>query len=500
MAYTINKSDGSVLISSLTDGTVNTTYSLQLFGRSYSGFGEGLNENLVRLLENSAGTSAPTAPIKGELWYDTSANQIKVYDGSNWKVTGSAKSQSAQPSSAAAGDLWHDSDTHQLFLYTGSEWRLTGPVYTNAQTLSGWQIETLTDAGANNYVVSTIMAANVRVAIASGSAEFTPSPAVSGFTTIKPGLNLNSNISGAVFNGSTTAANFVDVSSTTNTNSTTIAGGNFLRADANDITTGSLQVQGSAGLIVGTTAGSDSLEISRSSGDVTIANTFQGKSLSITTKSSDGSTTLTPINITSTGVGTVALSGATSITGDVTITGNLNVSGEYSNTTSTVNTIDDVFIKLNTGNSEVDSGIIVETLDTNDARLFYDVSENYWTAGENNSYSQVVRVADLTDDGDANKGTKGLTTDSSTGNLKVTSATLGAVGSDITSSTSTTSADVPSIGQVAKSLQRWGGSVTSGGNADSDGSNNIAGNRYIGTAAPSNSEGNVGDIWFVREA
>ena len=53
MAYTINKSDGSVLISSLTDGTVNTTYSLQLFGRSYSGFGEGLNENLVRLLENS---------------------------------------------------------------------------------------------------------------------------------------------------------------------------------------------------------------------------------------------------------------------------------------------------------------------------------------------------------------------------------------------------------------------------------------------------------------
>ena len=89
--------------------------------------------------------------------------------------------------------IWHDSDTHQLFLYTGSEWRLTGPVYTNAQTLSGWQIETLTDAGANNYVVSTIMAANVRVAIASGSAEFTPSPAVSGFTTIKPGLNLNSN-------------------------------------------------------------------------------------------------------------------------------------------------------------------------------------------------------------------------------------------------------------------------------------------------------------------
>ena len=25
-------------------------------------------------------------------------------------------------------------------------------------------------------------------------------------------------------------------------------------------------------------------------------------------------------------------------------------------------------------------------------------------------------------------------------------------------------------------------------------------NRYIGTAAPSNSDGAIGDIWFVREA
>ena len=68
--------------------------------------------------------------------------------------------------------------------------------------------------------------------------------------------------------------------------------------------------------------------------------------------------------------------------GDVTITGNLNVSGEYSNTTSTVNTVDDAFVKLNTGNSEVDAGLIIETSDTDDARLFYDVSENHFKAVE----------------------------------------------------------------------------------------------------------------------
>ena len=50
MAYTINKTDGTVVVT-ITDGTVDNTTSLQLFGKSYSGFGEGLNENLVKLLE-----------------------------------------------------------------------------------------------------------------------------------------------------------------------------------------------------------------------------------------------------------------------------------------------------------------------------------------------------------------------------------------------------------------------------------------------------------------
>ena len=64
MAYTINKTDGSV-VATITDGTVNTSTSLSLFGKSYSGFGEALNENLVKLLENQTSTSAPGSPFKG---------------------------------------------------------------------------------------------------------------------------------------------------------------------------------------------------------------------------------------------------------------------------------------------------------------------------------------------------------------------------------------------------------------------------------------------------
>ena len=39
MAYTINKTDGTVL-ATITDGTIDNTSSLTLFGKSYSGFGE----------------------------------------------------------------------------------------------------------------------------------------------------------------------------------------------------------------------------------------------------------------------------------------------------------------------------------------------------------------------------------------------------------------------------------------------------------------------------
>ena len=77
MAYTINKTDGSV-VATITDGTINTSTSLTLIGKSYSGFGELLNENLVKILENSASTSAPSAPLKGELWFDTNTGQLKV--------------------------------------------------------------------------------------------------------------------------------------------------------------------------------------------------------------------------------------------------------------------------------------------------------------------------------------------------------------------------------------------------------------------------------------
>ena len=464
MAYTINKTDGTV-VATITDGTIDNTTSLTLFGKSYSGFGELLNENLVKLLENQSSTSAPTAPLKGEIWFDASTNQLKVYDGSSFKPTGGAKSQATAPTSPSAGDLWTDTDDDQLYVYTGSAWQLVGPVYTSGQTLSGWKIETLASAGGNK-VVSSMYVGNTRVAILSKET-FTPSATQTGFAEIKAGFTLNSTLS-AVFEGTTTSSAAIDVSGTSNTSATVIAGGNFLRADAADTTTGALTVDTDSGVIIGD---SQELTITVSSNDVTVAQTSQDKDLKFTVN--DGGVTKTPLQLT-------GADGGVDITGDVTITGNLNISGEYNASSSQINTYDDAFIKLNNGNSEVDSGIIVETSDTDDARLFYDVSENRWSAGENQSYSPIIRLADAVADGNANKEKVLKTT--AAGLVTVTNINLAAVGSAITTS-DTSSVSVPTIGQVATYGNQWGGSE-----------------KYVSTSLPTSGDGNDGDFWFVREA
>ena len=465
MAYTINKTDGTV-VTTITDGTSDNTTSLQLFGKSFSGFGEGLNENFVKLLENAASTSAPTAPLKGELWFDTTTNQIKVYDGTSFKPTGGAKASSSLPTSPSAGDLWLDPTNDQVFVYTGDsrthqindEWELIGPAFTAGQTESGWKIETLASSGGNK-VVSSMYAGATRVAILSKET-FTPSVTQTGFASIKAGITLNSTL-GAAFEGSSSQASAIDVSSTTNTSGTVIAGGNFLRSDAADTTTGALTVDTNSGIIIGD---AQELSITVSSNNVTVAQASEDKDL------------IFSVNNGGTQKSIMTMDGST---GDITINGNLNITGEYNSSVSNISTYDDAFIKVNTGNSEADAGLIVETSDTDDARMFYDVSENHWSAGQNQSYSQVIRLADATEDGNANKGKVLKTT--AGGNVKATSMTLGAV--TAITYTDTANTNVPTIGAVATLSNEWGGSA-----------------KTVSTAQPTGSNGADGDFWFVREA
>lgn len=78
MAYTILKSDGT-LLTSIPDGTINTaSTSLGLPGRNYAGYGQTLDTNFVHMLENFANASPPANPLKGQIWYDTNDDVLKV--------------------------------------------------------------------------------------------------------------------------------------------------------------------------------------------------------------------------------------------------------------------------------------------------------------------------------------------------------------------------------------------------------------------------------------
>lgn len=78
-SYQLLKSDGTFLLE-LSEGVIdNTSTSLSLIGKNVVGFGTALNANLIHLIENFAAEIQPTAPLVGQLWYDTANAALKVY-------------------------------------------------------------------------------------------------------------------------------------------------------------------------------------------------------------------------------------------------------------------------------------------------------------------------------------------------------------------------------------------------------------------------------------
>lgn len=86
MAYNIYQTDGTPLVT-IPDNTLNTTASsLTLIGRNSVNFGLAIDQNFVNLLQNFARNTAPINPLKGQLWYDTNLNGLRVFNGTIWKT------------------------------------------------------------------------------------------------------------------------------------------------------------------------------------------------------------------------------------------------------------------------------------------------------------------------------------------------------------------------------------------------------------------------------
>lgn len=141
MAYTITNSNGSTLLILADNAVDNVSTSVTLIGKNVSSYGSYINNNFVRLLENFANDagSPPRTPLKGQLWYDTTAKRLKIYDGS-FKTIGGAIVSSSQPPDLANGDIWFDSTNNQLSVYNNRETFLVGPIFPKSAGVNGWNL------------------------------------------------------------------------------------------------------------------------------------------------------------------------------------------------------------------------------------------------------------------------------------------------------------------------------------------------------------------------
>lgn len=190
MSYQINKTNGEELLT-LLDGTLDTSTGLNLVGKNYVGYGELQQENFVWLLENFANDAQPTSPLEGQLWFNNATNVLNVYDGARFRPVSTKTVSNTAPLNSYVGDSWWDTANDQYKVYNGSGWSLIGPAYSKVDGVSGTIVESLYDGSGTKHTVMSIYFNNNRTAIVSYDQEFTPNVSVTGFTTIKPGINMS---------------------------------------------------------------------------------------------------------------------------------------------------------------------------------------------------------------------------------------------------------------------------------------------------------------------
>jgi hypothetical protein len=322
MAYQINKTDGTI-ISTVADGQVDTlSTDITLIGKNYSGFGEALNENLIKLLENFSSTQAPTYPLRGQVWFDTAENKLKVYNGSDFIPVSSATISSTQPDTLSIGDLWWDDVAAQLYFFDGTDPVLLAPAYSQTQGLSGLKVASILDTLNQTRVITYLYNNGILLGIFSKDS-FTPKTEIVGFTgNVQPGFSAG-NLDGIKFN-------------VTCTNAEQLGGApavTYVRSDTSNVINGQIRVSTDLGIVVGS-AGQMNLYVT--AGDIYMSNAATDKNLILNVRK--GINQENAINI---GAGSREIKfyegyadSVVTVGGNLVVTGNLAVEG----TTTTLNT------------------------------------------------------------------------------------------------------------------------------------------------------------------
>jgi hypothetical protein len=383
MTYQINLTNGSLLTEIVDSSIDQIATDITLIGKNVSGYGEYINENFIKILENFANESAPNNPLVGQIWFDTAENRLKVYDGSGFRIGAGPIVSGTQPLSLSQGDIWIDSVQNQLYFYDGVDLRLAGPIYKDAQGQCGFIVEDILDTdGAGKTIVKMYVKDTLLGIYSSDTLPFTPSTSIPGFSgDIYPGFNQGS-LPGIKWRvTSTLAEGLVDVIGNVKTPA------NFMKTDENTATTGTVSIVNSAPLLLGT---DQNVEITT---DV-FSTIFQNNSLNanyrVRVRNNAGyQEPITVLTATKKfGIFKTNPAYTLDVGGDCRITGNLIVNGETTSISTTNLSIQDhqIELALNDDSSVSDNyanqgGIVLKG--TTDHTLLWDQPTTAWRASEN---------------------------------------------------------------------------------------------------------------------
>jgi hypothetical protein len=326
------------------DNTSNTDTSLTFPGRNVTGYGQVVAENFLALLENFAGPNEPLSPQEGQLWFNTTTRTLQIFDGVSWKAASDIQKSVVAPSieQSKVGELWVDTVNQQLYVFSGTDWILVGPNFSTG-LLSGPLVERIIDTDNNTKVVLTFYVEDKPVVIISKDS-FTPKNSISGFITVKSGVNISSasdlglgGFSPKLY-GTATSADGLNV------NNVVIDSGKFLRSDIINTTEYGLNIRNNSGLNIGVDS---TFNLSNSPTAAKIYNSSAGSSIDLQLNSDGIPNTILRVIDNKIGINNLAPDEALDIVGNTKLSGNLIVNSSV------------VATNLNNGSIRTAGGIAV---------------------------------------------------------------------------------------------------------------------------------------------
>jgi microcystin-dependent protein len=271
------------------DNTSSTDTSLVFPGRNVTGYGQIIAENFLSLLENFASTDQPVNPVEGQLWYNSTGGEqsLQIWDNTAWKSASGIQKGVSQPAveTSKVGELWVDTTNQQLRIFTGTRWILVGPTESSVGGLRyGPVIEKISDSDNVDRFILVFYIADIPVIIISKDS-FTPKTLITGFDTVRSGINISAPDDAAEI--ANFVGGFLPLLNGTAKNAQALlvggvekAAGTFLRSDTINTTDYEIKIKNNNGLSIGV---DETFKLLSTESSNSIYNSAAGSSLDLQT-------------------------------------------------------------------------------------------------------------------------------------------------------------------------------------------------------------------------